>query len=258
MKYVKIPAQLPLLLLLLALLLPAEAMAIHVTPEEVLIGTTYNGKDLYVTGEIAADEEAVIQIIGSSSEAEFKEMGKVAGLFWMTVAHLSISEAPSAYLIYLPKALSDWRQHEDTRWTDLNMDFNSLLAKVEIEPEPENKEAVFNEFLKLKTHDGLYQLVDNGVSYDAAIDKKKQFRAKIHIPAKIPVASYQVVVTRLKDGIQTGVETGEFHMREEGFPALISTMAFKRSLLYGILSVMIAIFAGLFMGVLFKDRGGAH
>jgi hypothetical protein len=246
------------LLLLAVLLFPCQAMAIHVTPEGVLIGATYNGKDLYVTGEIPADEEAVVQVVGSSSEAEFKQLGKVAGIFWMTVAHLSISEAPTAYLIYLPNQVSRWRQQQDARWGGLDMDFGALLPKVKIEPEPEDKAAVFGEFLKLKTHDGLYQLVDNGVSYDAPKDGKKQFRARIYIPAKIPVASYQVVVTRLKDGVKTGVETGEFHMKEEGFPALISNMAFNHSLLYGILAVAIAIFAGLFMGVLFKDKGGAH
>jgi ABC-type dipeptide/oligopeptide/nickel transport system permease subunit len=35
-------------------------------------------------------------------------------------------------------------------------------------------------------------------------------------------------------------------------------MAFEHSLLYGIMAVVIAVFAGLFMGVIFKDRGGAH
>jgi len=258
MRYVDLLKRMVWLLLLIGLLPPVQAMAIHVTPEEVLIGATYNGKDLYVTGEIAADEEAVIQIIGSSSEAEFKKKGKVAGLFWMTVAHLSISDAPSAYLLYLPDQISSWRQQKDARWNNLNMDFTTLESKVKIEPEPENKTGVFSEFLKLKTHDGLYQLVENGVSYDAENNGEKQFRARIHIPAKMPVASYQVIVTRLKNGIKTGVETGAFHMKEEGFPALITKMAFNRSLLYGVLAVMIAIFAGLFMGVLFKDKGGAH
>ena len=250
--------RLPWLLFLVALLFPVQAMAVKVTAEEVLSGASDGGRDLNVAGEIAADEEAVVQIVGSSSEAEFKQKGKVGGLFWMTVAHLSISEAPTAYLLYLPEQVSSWRQQKDTRWSALNMDFSALLSKVIIEPEPEDKPGIFGEFLKLKTHDGLYQLVDNGVRYDVPKDGKKQFHALIHIPAKIPVAKYQIVVTHLKDGIKTGVETGEFHMKQVGFPALISSMAFNRSLLYGILAVVIAIFAGLFMGILFKDKGGAH
>lgn len=258
MKCFNLVTRLSWIALVFGLLSPIQAMAIHVTPEEVLIGTTYNGKDLYVTGEIAESEQAVVQIVGSSSEAEFKEKGKVAGLFWMTIAHLTISEAPSAYLIYLPEKVSHWRQQKDPRWRDLGMDFNALLPKIKIEPESKDKKGIFDEFLKLKTHDGLYQLVDNGVSYDAPKDGEKQFRARIHIPAKIPVARYQVIVTRLKDGIKTGRETAEFHMKEEGFPALVSRMAFNQSLIYGIMAVMIAIFGGLFMGILFKDRGGAH
>lgn len=250
--------RLSLFCLFVCVLFPFQATAMHISPDEVIIGATYNGKDLDVTGEIAADEEAVVQVIGTDSEAEFKQTGKVGGLFWMTVAHLSISEAPTSYLMYLPERISKWREQKDARWTKLNMDFSALEAKAKIEPEPEDKAGVFGEFLKLKTHDGLYQLVENGVSYYAGKGGKKQFHAQIHIPAKIPVASYKVVVTRLKDGVVAGVEKGEFHMKEEGFPALISDLAFHRSLLFGVLAVMIAIFAGLFMGLLFKDRGGAH
>lgn len=246
------------LFVLACVLLPFQAMAMHISPEEVMIGATYNGKDLDVTGEIAADEEAVVQIIGTDSEAEFKLTGKVGGLFWMTVAHLSISEVPSSYLMYLPKQVSSWRDQKDARWAALNMDFTALQEKVKIEPEPEDKAEVFGEFLKLKANDGLYQIVENGVSYGAESNGKKQFRAHIHIPAKIPVASYKVVVTRLKNGTVAGVEDGEFHMKEVGFPALISHLAFNRSLLFGVLAVMIAIFAGLFMGLLFRDKGGAH
>ena len=137
-------------IILLALTIPISAMAIQVSPEEMLVGTTFNGKDVDVTGKIAADEEAVVQIIGNSSEADFKRTGKVGGLFWMTVAHLSIDDAPSAYFVYLPKAVSSLRQSKDEQWFNLKLDFDSLLPQIKIVPEPEDKENVFNDFLIIK------------------------------------------------------------------------------------------------------------
>lgn len=246
------------MVLLIGLILPCQAMAIHVSPEKVLISATYNGEDVFVTGEVENDEEAVVQVIGNSSQAEFKQTGKVGGFLWMTVGHLSISHAPSAYLLYLPEKISEMRNSSKSLWQELGIGFESLLPGIVIEPEVENKAEVFADFLKLKTHDKLYQMADNAVEYSEAPDGEKEFKAKLHIPPKMPVAQYKVRVLRVRDGKVVGQEEGEIHMKEVGFPALISTLAFNRSLLYGILAVGIAIFAGLFMGVLFKDRGGAH
>ncbi len=246
-------------ILLLSLIIPVSAMALQVTPEEMLVGTTFNGNDLYVTGTIGADEDAVVQIIGSSSEAEFKRNGKVGGVLWMTVAHLAIADAPSAYFVYLPESISAWRESKDNRWFNLNFDYNSMLPQIKITPEPSDRETVFNDYLKLKTHDGLYQLVNNGVNYEEVKNGKKQFHARIHVPAKMPVARYDVKVSRIKNGVIIGTEKADFSLKQSGFPLLISNLAFNHSLIFGVLAVVIAIFAGLFMGVLFQERGGgAH
>jgi len=245
--------------MLLTLIVPIGAQALQVTPKEMLVSTTYNGKDVLVTGEIGADEEAVVQIIGTSSEAEFKRYGKVGGVLWMTVAHLAIADAPSAYFVYLPETISAWRQSKDDRWVNLNLDYDSLRNEIKITPEPTDKDVVFNDFLQLKIHDGLYQTVDNAVMYDPAKNGKKTFHTTIHVPAKMPISSYEIKVTRVKNGVVAGIDKDDFKLKQTGFPLLISNLAFNHSLIFGILAVAIAIFAGLFMGLLFQEKGGgAH
>jgi uncharacterized protein (TIGR02186 family) len=245
--------------ILLALIIPVSAMAIQVSPEEMSVGTTFNGKDLNVSGKIGADEEAVVQIIGNSSEAEFKRTGKVGGVLWMTVAHLSIEDAPTAYFVYLPEAVSSLRQSNNEQWSSLRFDYDSLLPKIKIVPEPADKEIVFHDFLKLKTNDRLYQIVDNGVSYGEVKNGEKEFHTRIQVPAKMPIDHYTIKISRLKNGVIVGTEESEFTLKQTGFPLLISNLAFHHSLIYGVLAVVIAIFAGLFMGVLFQQKGGgAH
>jgi hypothetical protein len=240
-------------------MLPAAAMAIQVTPAEMAVGTTFNGENVLVSGEVGADEEVVVQVVGSASEAEFKQTGKVGGLFWMTVGHLAISDAPSAYFVYLPQSISNWRQKKEDQWSKLHFDYDSLLPQIKIEPEPADRDKVFADFIELKTHDGLYQVVENGVVYENGKDGGKQFHAQVHVPSKMPVAEYKIKVFRLKNGEIEGVDQADFRLKETGFPLLISSLAFEHSLIYGILAVVIAIFAGFFMGVLFQQKGGgAH
>jgi hypothetical protein len=239
-------------------LVPALAIAIQLTPEQLNIGTMFNGQTITVSGEVAQEEEAVIQIIGTDTEAHFKQTGKVGGVLWMTVAHFSLSGAPSAYFVYLPKTISSWHQDKDKRWTELNLDYNVLQEKIVVEPEQKDEDVVFSDFLKLKTAHELYQMVDNGVSYKNTDNGNKEFIARIHIPADIPLEAYTVKVLKIKEDIIADTETAELLIQLKGFPLFISNMAYHRSLLYGILSVLIAIGAGIFMGMVFKDKGGAH
>ncbi len=239
-------------------LFPALSMAIQLTPEQVNIGTTFNGGTITVSGEISQDEDAVIQIKGTDTEAHFKQTGKVGGVLWMTVAHFSLSGAPSAYFVYLPETISSWRDNKDKRWAQLDLDYDTLQSDIVIEPEQNDSAVVFSDFLKLKADHELYQMVENGVHYKTGTNGQKIFEADIHIPADIPRETYTVNVLKIKDGIITGQETAELNVQLQGFPLFISNMAYNKSLLYGIISVLIAIGAGFFMGMVFKDKGGAH
>ena len=239
-------------------LIPTFSMAVQLTPERVNIGTTFNGRTIAISGEINQDEDAIIQITGTDTEAHFKQTGKVGGVLWMTIANFSLSGAPSAYFVYLPENISSWRLNKDNRWTQLNLDYDTLQDNIVIQPEQDDKNAVFKDFLKLKTAHELYQMVDNGVHYETVANGRKTFNAVIRIPADIPRESYAVKILKIKDGSITGQETAELHVQLQGFPLFISNMAYNRSLLYGILSVLIAIGAGFFMGMVFKDKGGAH
>jgi hypothetical protein len=52
--------------------------------------------------------------------------------------------------------------------------------------------------------------------------------------------------------------TDHLKVDEVGFPALLSNLAFEHAGLYGILATLIAIAAGLLMGLLFRGSKGAH
>jgi hypothetical protein len=52
--------------------------------------------------------------------------------------------------------------------------------------------------------------------------------------------------------------TTELQVKQVGLPAFISKLAFERGALYGLLATIIAIAAGLLMGVIFKGEKGAH
>ncbi len=88
---------------------------------------------------------------------------------------------------------------------------------------------------------------------------EKKYRSEISIPSKMPPGKYEIVVYTLnKEHKIENIDKDTFEVKLTGFPKFISDMAFNHSLIYGILAVIIAIFAGFAMGFIFKDKGGAH
>ncbi len=244
-----------LLLCIMTMLLPSRGLAFSHTPQTIYIGATYNGAEMHVSGEIGKDEDAVVQILGSDQEAHFKLKGKVGGILWMTVAHLTFKHSPSVYMLYLPKHLANMGEKQLEKW---GFGYPVIYSKITIEPTPKNKKQIFKDFLKLKQKDRLYKIEDNGINYSIKGDKKI-FEAIVKLPPKIPPGKYEIKVYKIGPNKKiTGIDTDYFDIKLTGFPLFITQMAFNHSLIYGILAVIIAVMAGFLMGFLFKDRGGAH
>ena len=236
----------------------SSAFAFHFSPEVIKVGTTYNGAKLYVSGEVDEDQDVVVQVVGSGEIAHFKQKGKVGGFLWMTIGHVTFKDAPSVYFTYLPETISKWADENNQSWKSLGLGFDDLYPKIEILPASRDRKLLFENFLKLKSQDDLYQLVKNGVSYKPLQDGKKKFMATINIPSRMPLGTHELRIIKVKGDHIQSIEKEHFKLEEVGFPQFLHKMAFEHSLLYGIMAVVIAVFAGLFMGVIFKDRGGAH
>ncbi|SDN56972.1 Putative transmembrane protein (Alph_Pro_TM) [Desulfonauticus submarinus] len=225
-------------------------------PREININTTFNGAKLYVSGEVNSNNNVVVEVLGSDKEEKFKQKGKVWGIFWMTVGHYAFKGVPSIYLMYLPKSLSHLSQE---KFDELNLGYKEVYSRLEINPIPKDKKSLFNEFLKLKQRDKLYGIYQDQVTYSNITAEKKKYHVEVHLPSRIVPGVYTIKVYEVTPDLKiVKTESDNFQIKLTGFPAFISNMAFNHSLIYGILSVIIAIFAGIFMGFLFKDKGGAH
>ncbi len=119
------------------------AFAFTHSPETILIGAQYNGAKLSISGYVDKDKDVIVEIKGSVQDSHFKQKGKVWGIFWMTVAHLTFKNAPSVYMLYMPSNLSSYLN-------ELGLGYNTVLSNIEIEPTPPNKKQILKDFFKIK------------------------------------------------------------------------------------------------------------
>ena len=227
----------------------AEKLKIRLEPNVVIIGATYNGATIRVTGEVPANSEAVVYVTGHRKDTEFKKKGKALGLLWMNMGTVVFHNAPNLYLIFTS-------QNADTR--SLPVGFEALKNEISISPEGEDKDFLFREFLKLKTKEGLYSITQGAVEYGKETGQMKPFTCIVSLPSKLVPGNYEVHVAAINSGKIIASAQEVLKAEEKGLPRLVATLAFRHSTTYGILATVIAILAGLIMGIIFKGGKGGH
>jgi uncharacterized protein (TIGR02186 family) len=239
--------------------LRAETVTMNLEPSDVRISAFYNGADLSVTGEAPADAEVLIRLTGERHDVTLKKKGKVGGLMWMNVAEVTFKNVPSVYLLYTSKALGEIATAGNTTaWNSLGLGFDSVKEQMEIVSDANDKEILYNDFMKMKKHEDLYSIKPDTVKFVNNSGAIKSYSATIPVPPKLKQGAYQIDVIAVSGDRIIASTSKELKLEQVGFPAFLSSLAFGRSLLYGILSVVIAIFGGLGMSMVFSSKGGAH
>lgn len=225
-----------------------RADVIKVEPEKIDIGAFYHGTTLKVSGYVPSDVEIVVRFKGISHDVHLKRKGKIFGLLWMNIDPVTFKETPNAFLVYASSA--------DTLKI---LGLESLANEVQVETKAKiDKKQLFREFLKLKKSEELYGEFPGRVKVDKIDDTKKAFSVSLDIPARLTPGEYKVQVFTVKNGQVMSHNEKVVPVKLVGFPAFLSSLAFNHGGWYGVIATLIAIMAGLAMGVIFGGKGGAH
>ena len=229
----------------------AESGELAIQPEVLDIGTFYSGCQVTISGEVPKGQDVVVEIAGPVANGEFDLKGRV-GPFWMTNGRAEMDGAPAMYALLLPGG-RDWQR----KASSLGLGLEKLRNKIAIQSATVPPDELFNMFLKLKKSEGLYVVEDNAVSYAAAKNGLRRFTAVCHFPRSTAAGNYTIKATEIINGAKGMELSRSFLVDEVGFSRLVYDLATNQRLVYGILAVVIALFAGAVMGLLFKG-GGRH
>jgi len=224
-----------------------------VEPQAINIGALYNGTTLTAKGSLPADSEAIVRFMGTSCELHMKQRGKVGGIVWMNLDSITFKGAPGVCLV---SSAVDFKRLEANGGTSIRvLKLSGLKGSVQIEANGDGHENAFEEFVKLKQKEGLYREMLGNISYESASEGQKTFLAKIPIPSRLSPGAYTVELDVVRNGEVIGRAEQPVTANLVGFPALLAGLAFGHSALYGILATIIALLAGLAIGLVFQGRG---
>ncbi|MEJ5300418.1 MAG: TIGR02186 family protein [Thermodesulforhabdaceae bacterium] len=225
-----------------------------VQPSQIEIGAFFNGESLSVQAEIPSSAQAVIEIIGQNSEERLMKKGRRGGL-WMNVGEIHVTGAPSLYIAAStePQILED--PPESASWgypvVTKEIKFSGQVSENE-------KEKLIQDFLKLKEHYGVYKILPAHIKNTKLADGHKKIDAVIPTPSSIKPGTYKVCLTIIDQPEKQKIakKCQDLKVVMVGFPAILATLAYQHSALYGIMAVIIAIITGFAVGYVFKKGGG--
>lgn len=231
------------------------AKPIHVSPERVDIGLLYGGQsvDVRATGPNGAD--LVFKISGKNKDLPLKIKGKRGGLLWMTVGDVTYPAVPSLFMIRSARPLQQLAPPEALERSGIG--YPALRAAL-VKDGDDVAKAHVDELIRLKESEGLFSVETTGVDIEKKGDDRIEAHAAFFLPPKAPVGEYAIEVFSFKDKQGTRLGSASVTLGYDGATAFIVSLAHNHGLLYGCLAVLISLLAGLFIGMIFRGKTGAH
>lgn len=257
-----------LLTIALSLILFAPAysfahLTIKANHDHIKINFFYHGDEVTVSGSSDANADIIVKITSPEVHQIMKKKGKVAGLLWMNVGTLNFEHIPNLYMLYSSGRLEEILSREEM--DKYIIGYPSLFKRVEIHPvdNEADKERWFREFVKFKEASKLYNVAENSVSITKGGEVTKtqsglqDYHLRIAWPYQAPPGEYTITVYAVKD--KRVIESAEAKVRVEqvGGVKILADMAKNNSILYGIISIVVAVAAGFGVGMIFR-KGGSH
>jgi hypothetical protein len=239
---------------LLAGVLPARAAAptLTVSPATVKIGTFFHGQTVTVSGTMPAGAQAVLEVVGPSTEETLLRKGRRGGL-WMNVGKIMVHDAPSLYLV-----MSTARELLTAAKPSATWGYEALKQRITFTGriEPAERQEFLGQFLQLKESEHIYATWPGALKVGAAAGGASPVTSTFPLPTTIKPGAYKVCLSVIQNDKVVSSTCTDLTVAMVSFPALLASLAYQHGAAYGVLAVIIAIVTGFAMGFLFKGGGG--
>ncbi len=239
---------------------PAHHEVLSATSKTAIdIGLFYRGDEVLFFGvNPVPGSDIVVKLISEKHEATKLDVKGRVGPFWMTVKQYEVTGIPFIYMVFASKPLAEIASSETIK--DLEMGYDAVRHRMEMhlirgQAVASDPEIVWQGLLKIKERAGLYNLATGPESIQ--ITEGKLFKIPLQFPSASGEGRYQVETYCFQNGRLVGYGKREIQVKKVGLERWLTDASRNQALFYGILAVVVALGAGLLVGMIFK-KGGPH
>ncbi len=247
--------------LLLALLAPVLLAQVEpklvpdVSQREIQIRYSFTGAELLLFGAIiyprgrvpTGPTDIVVVLKGPVQPIVVREKQKVAGI-WMNVESERFRSAPSFYAVASSRPL---RELVEPRIADIyELGVRNLQLSPGAGATAEEQRRFETGLIDLMRRRQLYFENPRGVEITEGV----LYRARLTIPARVPIGDYTAETFLIKDGKVLAAAIRDIRIEKLGFERFVANAAERWSFSYGLFAVAVSLFLGWSASALFNRR----
>ena len=197
------------------------------------------GAILYPGGRIPTEKADIVVVLrGPTQPLIVREKQKLGGLIWVNAESARFLSAPGYYAIASSRPLDELVDERTAAIYELGVK-NLQLSPASSE-QPETRRRFENGLIDLFSKSKLYDEQPGSVEISNGV----LYRARLAIPARVPVGNYVTETLLIKDGRILAVASKEVQIDKSGFERFVAESARQYPLLYGLVAVLLSLLLG--------------
>ena len=240
------------LLLALPTGLMAEEIIADMSQTRVSITANFDGSEILIYGAVRREAArppgalgVIIAVEGPSEPVTVRRKDKRVGI-WVNTEALKVDLAPTFYAVTtsapLPEVLSET---ENLRY---RISIPSVIRAVGVADTVGNVDAFLDALIRVRTKNDLYQLNEGAVR----ITGETLFDTSIELPSNLTQGAYRTRIFLTRDGVVVDEYETQIEVSKVGLEKFLYNLAHEKPLIYGLLSLAIAIAAGWMAAAFFR------
>jgi len=219
-----------------------------VEPAEVLAGSFYDGATIHVRGTIDERSQVAVRVTGPAELHTFNRRGKIGGLIWGGIEHVTFENAPSLFGVYTSAAMASVAKRPVRE--RLKLGYETLEAHMDVEGTLADKRTMIEQFVLLKESEELYRVAPGAIMVADPEGGRRKFELAFRLPATARPGDLEVAVWEFAAGEVLREEKVRVRLRRVGMPAALVGLAHDQGLLFGLLSVLALFTTGVGVDIL--------
>lgn len=233
-----------LLLLILPTAITAEEVVLGLSQNEVAITTSFNGSEIFVFGAVKRETRipegelgVIVTIAGPPLPVTVRRKERRFGI-WVNTEGVEIEAAPSYYAVATSGPFDDVLSIRDNLRYKVSVP--SMIESISAPTAVIDASSYVNALLRIRERAGSFLLLEGAV----VVDEQTLFRTRIQLPSALTEGAYATRIFLTRDGVVVDEYETSIDVRKVGLERWLFSLSRERPMIYGLMSLAIAIFAG--------------
>jgi uncharacterized protein (TIGR02186 family) len=223
----------------------AAPLVVDLSSKQIRITTGFTGTSLLLFGATDTAGDVVVVVRGPRRQVVVRRKERVAGI-WVNGSAQIFDSVPGYYFVASSRPLIDIADEATLERLQIGVHRLRLQTTGSISADRVKKFRAG--LVELKKTQGLFSVSPERV----LIVGDRLFRADLTFPANVPTGAYTADVYLFRNGDMMASSETTLAVRKAGLEATVFDFAHQHSAIYGIVAILIALFAGWLAGAIFR------